>query len=218
MNIWRFDRNRSLFSVTIEFLGEGKKLYYFHPIEPQIYIFTSNYSYNPYHWKLSKVYFCNYDTESLSFSDRIHSYIYLNNYYTPLKIKEDGTIDCIKYDDFENNFCNFRIDNDQIIEIQIKKVIENNGIKDSLIIWDFLRISNDIYFYIYQKKDTRIYKQTENECKLIYSSNISISQIFHKNGMLIFVENKILKMIDINNKLLINEFYLENYPVNFCII
>lgn len=218
LKIWRFDLDRSAFTIAIEFLGSGKKLFFFHPSQPEIYIFTSNYSYNPYHWKLGMVYFCNYQNQSMGFSDAIHSYLYLNNLYTPLKIREDGTFDCIKYDNPINNFCNFRIDNDEIIELQIQQVRENTGLNDCLVVWDFLRIGNDIYFYTYQKRDTRIFKQTGNESKIIYRSPHLLSQIFCKNRMLVFMDNKELVFLDLEDNLLIEKFSLDDSPVDFCLI
>jgi hypothetical protein len=212
LKILRFDLDRSEFTVAIEFLGPGKKLFFFHPTQPEIYIFTSNYS------KLGMVYFCNYQSQSLGFSNLIHSYLYLNNLYTPLKIQDNGTFDCIKYENSSNYFCNFQIDNDEIIELQIQLVFENSGIRDCIVVSDFLRRGDDIYFYTNQKGDTRIFKQSGNKYKLIYSSINNLFKFFCKNDILIFMENNILKVLDLDDNLLIDEFCVENSAVDFMIL
>lgn len=51
MKLWRFDLDRISFTVIIQFLGDVKKLFYFHPTDPEIYIFISNYYFNPYQSK-----------------------------------------------------------------------------------------------------------------------------------------------------------------------
>jgi len=217
LKILRFDLDRSEFTVAIEFLGPGKKLFFFHPIQPEIYIFTSNYSYNPYHWKLGMVYFCNYQSQSLGFSNVIHSYLYLNNLYTPLKIRDNGTFDCIKYENSANHFYNFQIDHDEIVELKIQPVLEDSGIEICINVWDFLRRGDDIYFYTSQKGDTRIYKQSGNEFKLIYSSINNLFKFYCKNDFIIFMENNILKVLDLNDNLLIDEFCVENSAVDFLV-
>jgi hypothetical protein len=212
LKILRFDLDRSEFTVAIEFLGPGKKLFFFHPTQPEIYIFNLN------NLKLGMVYFCNYQSQSLGFSNLIHSYLYLNNLYTPLKIRDDGTFDCIKYENSANHFCNFKIDHDEVIELQIQPVLEDSGIKDFINVWDFLRRGDDIYFYTNQKGDSRIYKQSGNEYKIIYSSINNLFKFYCKNDSIIFMENNILKVLDLNDNLLIDEFFLENSAVDFMIL
>ena len=218
MKVWRFEGDRNPFTVTIEFLGDGKKLFYFHPTEPQIYIFISNYSYNPYHWKLSKVYFCNYDQQSIGFSDLIHGYLYLNNYYTPLKIREDGSFECIKYENNTNYFCNFRIDEYfEIKEVQLQAVLENMGIINSLVVWEFVRVGVEIYFYTNQIKSAYIYKQLGDQYKIIYQTSNKISQIFYKNGFFVFMENRELKLLDLDT-LLVEGITMNDEPVDLCVL
>ena len=97
-------------------------------------------------------------------------------------------------------------------------VLEDSGIKNCINVWDFLRRGNDIYFYINQKGDSRIYKQTGDEYKLIYSSINNLFKFYCKNDLIIFMENNILKVIDLHDNLLIDEFCLENSAVDFMIL
>ena len=220
MNVWKFDENGEATNDTsfaMEFLGEGKKYYYFHPTAPEIYVFVSNYSYNPYHRKLTKVFFCNYVTTSVSFSDRIHSFMYLNNYYTPLKINADASFECIKYENGTNYFCHFVISDDEIKEIETQCVCENIGSVPNLVIWDFIRVGADIYFYTNRIGDAFIYKQTGDKYKVIYETNKIISELFYKNGFIAFVEKAELKYIDLET-LSVEAFNIGEAPVDFCVM
>jgi len=217
LKIWRFDTDNSLFTIPIEFLGSSKKLFFFNPIEPEIYIFTSNYSYNPYHWKLEKVYFCNYENQSIGFSDAIHNYFYLNNIYTPLEIREDGTFDCIKYENSKNNFCNFKFNNNEILEIKNNPVLLNEKIKNSLIVWNFIRNGDDIYYQNYEKGNIIIYRQRGDKYKIIYRSIHKLSKMICKNEYLIFTENKELKFLNIKDDL-IDSIFLDDFIIDFCIL
>lgn len=219
MKVWKFDEHGETTDVrfAIELLGEGKKYYYFHPSEPEIYVFVSNYLYNPYHRKLMKVFFCNYDSSSVSFSDRIHSFMYLNNYYTPLKINDDASFECIKYDNGNNYFCKFIILDDEITEIETRCVCENIGSVSNLVIWDFIRVGEDIYFYTNRIGDVCIYKQTGNKYKVIYETTKSISNIYYKNGFIIFVEKAELKYIDLET-LSVEAFNVGEAPAEFCVM
>jgi len=217
IKVWKFDENGETTDVSfaIESLGEGKKYYYFHPLEPEIYVFASNYSYNPYHRKLSKVFFCNYDMVSVSFSDRIHSFMYLNNYYTPLKINGDGSFECVKYEGGTNYFCHFVISDFEIKEIERQAICKNSGANS--VVWDFMRIGEDIYFYSNRVGDASIYKQTGDQYKIIYQTTNNISQMFHKNGFIVFVEKGELKFVDLET-LSVDVVSLGEVPVDFCVM
>lgn len=220
IKVWKFDENGEAINIAnfaVELLGEGKKYCYFHPTEPEIYVFASNYSYNPYHRKLMKVFFCNYDITSVSFSDRIHSFMYLNNYYTPLKINADGSFECIKYDNGMNYFCNFLIACDEIKEIETQCVCENIGSVPNLVVWDFIRVGADIYFYTNRIGDAFIYKQTGDKYNIIYETNKIISQFFYKNGFIVFVEKAEVKYIDLET-LSVDAFNVGEAPVDFCVM
>lgn len=206
LKIWKFDKYWSIIRIDIEVLGDDKKIYYFHPTEPNVYIFSSYYS------KISKMYFCNYDIQFPSIMGRIESYIYLDNYYTPLKINKDGTFECIKYDGVTNYFCKFRISNFEIDEIQLQPVCEEN-----LIILDFLRIGTDIYFHTNRSDYQTIYKKTGDKYKIIYRTKNKISRIFYKKNLLIFFENEECKCIDLES-LEIDEISIGETPVDFCIV
>lgn len=220
MKVWKFDENGeaiNIASFAVELLGEGKKYCYFHPTESEIYIFVSNYLYNPYHRKLMKVFFCNYDSSSVSFSERIHSFMYLNDYYTPLKINEDASFECIKYDNGNNYFCNFVILHDEIKEIETQCVCENIWLVPNLVVWDFIRVGEDIYFYTNRIGDAFIYKQTGDKYTIIYETNKIISNIYYKNGFIAFVEKAELKYIDLDT-LSVQAFDVGQAPVDFCVM
>ena len=220
IKVWKFDENGEAINIAnfaVELLGEGKKYCYFHPTEPEIYVFLSNYSYNPYHRRLMKVFFCNYDMTSVSFSDRIHSFMYLNDYYTPLKMNADASFECIKYDNGMNYFCRFVIAGDEIKEIETLRVCENIGLVHNLVIWEFIRVGADIYFYNNSVSDAVIYKQTGDKYKIIYETNKNISQFFYKNGFIAFVEKAELKYIDLET-LSVEAFNVGEAPVDFCVM
>ena len=128
---------------------------------------------------------------------RIESYIYFNDYYTPLKINEDGSFECIKYEGTTNYFCKFKISNFEIEEIQMRTVLESK-----LIILDFLRIDEDIYFHTICSDcpDCQtIYKQTGNEYKIIYRTTNKILKLFNKKNFLVFIEKDECKCIDLES-------------------
>ncbi len=205
LKIWKFDKYWSIIRIDIESLGDFTKLYYFHPTDPDVYIFSS------YNSKISKMYFCNYDIQFPSLVGRIDSFIYFNDYYKPLKINDDGSFECIKYAGATNYFCKFRISDFEIEEIQLQPVCEV-----SLEIQDFLRIGNDIYFHTNNLECQNIYKQTGNDCKIIYKTTEKISRIVKKNNLLIFFENEKCKCIDLES-LEIDSISFEEEPVDFCI-
>jgi len=214
MKVWKFDENGKEINIArfaVECLGEGKKYYYFHPTDPEIYVFASHYSYNRYHRKLMKVFFCNYDMTSVSFSDRIHSFMYLNEYYTPLKINADASFECIKYDNGKNYFCRFVIAGDEIKEIEVLSVCLYS------VICDFIRVGADIYFYTNDNKDTVIYKQTGDKYKVIYETKYIESRLFYKNGFIVFVEKAELKYIDLET-LSVEAFNVGEVPMDFCVM
>jgi len=206
LKIWKFDKYWSIIRIDIEVLGDDKKFYYFQPTEPNVYIFSSYYS------KISRMYFCNYDIQFPSIMGRIESFIYFDNYCTPLKINEDGSFECIKYDGVTNYFCKFRISNFEIEEIQLQPVCEVN-----LTILDFLRIGTDIYFHTNSSDCQTIYKQTCDDYKIIYKTTNIILRMFFKNRFLVFMENEECKYIDLES-LEIDEFSIGDIPVDFCMM
>jgi hypothetical protein len=208
LKIWKFDKYWSIIRFSIEILGDDKKFYYFHPTEPDVYIFSSSCS-----RKISKMYFCNYDIRFPSIMNRIQSFLYFDDkHYTPLKINEDGSFECIKYDGTANYYCKFRIFNFEIEEIQLRTVLEAN-----LVILDFLRIGTDIYFYTNCSDDTTIYKQTGDEYKIIYKTINKISKLFNKKNFLVFFENKECKCIDLQS-FEIDRISIGETPVDFCVM
>ena len=206
LKIWKFDKYWSIARISIEVLGDDKKFYYFHPMEPDVYIFSSYYS------KISKMYICNYDIQFPSIMNRPQSFLYLNDYYEPLKINEDGTFECIKKVDDVNYFCKFRVSNFEIEDIQLQPVCEV-----SLTILDFLRIGEDIYFHTNSSDFQTICKQTGNDYKIIYKTTNKISKIFNKKDLLIFFENNECKCIDLDSHD-IDGISIKEAPVDFCVI
>jgi WD40 repeat protein len=207
LKIWKFDKYWSIIRISIEVIGDDKKFYYFHPTEPDVYIFSSYCS-----RKISKMYFCNYDVRFPSIMNRIPTCLYLDNYYEPLKINEDGTFECIKNDGSANYFCKFRISNFDIEEIQLQPVCEVIP-----TILDFLRIGADIYFHANSSDSHTIYKQTGDEYKIIYRTTNKILRMFFKNGFLVFFENEECKCVDLES-FEIDGFSIGESPVDFCVI
>lgn len=206
LKIWKFDKYWSIIRIDIESLGDYKKIYYFHPTDPDVYIFSS-----PYSRKISKMYVCDYNIRFPSILNRPQSFLYLNNYYEPLKINEDGTFECIKHDDSMNYFCKFRISDFEIEEIQLQPICEEIS-----SISDFLRIGSDIYFHTNSSDYQTIYKKTGNDNKIIYRTTNIISKILNKENLVIFFENEECKCIDLES-LEINGFSIGEAPVDFCI-
>lgn len=141
--------------------------------------------------------------------------MYLNNYYTPLKIKGDGTFECVKYEGGTNYFCHFVISNFEIEEIERQAICKNSGANS--VVWDFLRIGADIYFYSNRVGDASIYKQTGDEYNIIYQTTNNISQIFHKNRFIVFVEKGELKFVDLET-LSVDMVSLGEAPIDFCVM
>ena len=208
LKIWKFDKYWSIIRFSIELIGDNKNFYYFHPTEPDVYIFSSYCS------KISKMYFCNYNIRFPSIANRIESILYLDNYYTPLKINEDGSFECIKYDGTANYFCNFIISDFEIEEIKLQTV---RFPQSSLVILDFLRIGEDIYFHTNHSDDTTIYKQTGDEYKIIYKTTNKISKLFNKKNFLLFFENEECKCVDLDS-FEIDRISIGEIPVDFCVM
>lgn len=206
LKIWKFDKYWSIIRIDIESLGDYKKLYYFHPTDPDVYIFSS-----PYSRKISKMYVCDYDIRFPSILNRPQSFLYLNDYYEPLKINEDWTFECIKKVGDVNYFCKFKISDFEIAEIQLQPVCE--AISSIL---DFLRIGTDIYFHTNSSDCQTICKQISNGYKIIHQTASKISKILNKKNLLIFFENEECKCIDLES-LEIDEFTICESPVDFCI-
>ena len=207
LKIWKFDKYWSIIRIDIESLGDYKKLYYFHPTDPDVYIFSS-----PHSRKISKMYVCNYDIQFPSIMNRPQSFLYLNDYYEPLKINEDGTFECIKYDGYTNYFCKFRVSDFEIEEIQLQSICEV-----SLTILDFLRIGEDIYFHANSSDYQIIYKQTGNEYKIIYQTTNKISKLCNKKNLLIFFENEECKCIHLES-IEIDNISIRETPDDFCLM
>ena len=206
LKIWKFDKYWSIIRIDIEVLGDDKKFYYFHPKEPNVYIFSS-----PHSRKISKMYICNYDIQFPSIMIRPESFLYLHDYYESLKINEDGSFECIKKVDDVNYFCKFRVSNFEIEEIQLQPILELHP-----TISDFLRIGADIYFHTNSSDCQTIYKQTGDEYKMIYRTTNKISKILNKKNLLIFFENEECKCIDLES-LEIDKFTICESPVDFCV-
>ena len=80
-----------------------------------------------------------------------------------------------------------------------------------------MRVREDIYFYSNRVGDASIYKQTGDQYKIIYQTTNNISQMFHKNGFIVFVEKNELKFVDLET-LSIDVVSLGETPVDFCVI
>jgi len=206
MKIWKFDKYWSIIRTSIDFIRDNKKFYYFHPTDPDVYIFSSSCS-----RKISKMYIYNYDVHLPSITSRIQ-----NDYCTPLKINEDGSFECIKYNGIVNYFCNFVI-SDFDFEIEEIKLQAVQFPQSSLVILDFLRIGEDIYFHTNHLDDTTIYKQTGNEYKIIYKTINKISKLFNKKNFLIFFENEECKCVDLDS-FEIDRISIGETPVDFCVV
>jgi hypothetical protein len=135
----------------------------------------------------------------------------------PLKINRDGSFECIKYDGGANHFCKFVVSDFDIDEIKQHDICENRGMDASLVVWDFLRIGADVYFYSNRAGDASIYKQTCDEYKIIYQTTNTISRMFHKNGFLVFVEKDELKFVDLET-LSMDGVSLGEAPVDFYVM
>jgi hypothetical protein len=142
---------------------------------------------------------------------RIDSFIYFNDYYKPIKINDDGSFECIKYDGAMNYFCKFRVSNFEIEEIQLQPILELHP-----TISDFLRIGTDIYFHTNSSDYQTIYKQIGDEYKMIYKTTNKISKILNKKNLLIFFENEECKCIDLES-LEVDKFTICESPVDFCV-
>jgi hypothetical protein len=208
LKIWKFDSYWSIIRIDIECLGDYKRLYYFDPILPYVYTYSSNDF-----KKISKIYICNYDIRFPSIMNGWElNIIYLSNYYEPINMNKDGTFECIKNDNGVNFFCKFRINNFEIEEIQLQPIC-----KPDLIISDFIRIGADIYFHTNCLDYQSIYKQTEDKYNIIYKTVNKISKILNKNNLLLFLENEEYKCIDLDNLEIESIFSIYNF-YNFSII
>jgi hypothetical protein len=144
------------------------------------------------------MYVCNYDIQFPSIMGIIKSFIYLNDYYKPLKINSDNSFECIKNDGSLNYFCKFRISDFDIEEILLHPICEAIP-----IILDFLRIGSDIYFHT-----------NNSECEIIYKTTDKILKIMNKNNKIIFIEKDECKYIDLESHE-INSISIGDLPVDF---
>jgi hypothetical protein len=207
LKIWKFDKYWSIIRIDIESLGDYNKLYYFHPTDPDVYIFST------YNSKISKMYICNYDIQFPSIMNIPQNFLYLNdNYYEPLKINKDKTFECIKKIDDINYFCKFRISNFEIEEIKLQPIHERN-----ITILDFLKIDSDIYFQANCLDYHTICKQTVDEYKIIYKTTNKILRMFQKNRFIVFFENYECKCIDLES-LEIDIISISELPVDFIVM
>jgi hypothetical protein len=216
MKIYKFNEDGSIDTNSIDTPEYRKKIYFFHPFTSEIFIFLAKYLYNPFHRKLFKLYIYNYDTNSILFFDQINSFLDFNNYYMPINIDEEGSFECYKYQN-GNCFCKFIISNFEIKEIKTQIICQNIGIEAKLVIWNFLRINSDIYFYTNRIGDACIYKQTGNDYKIIYKTSNNILRFFIKNGYIIFIEQTELKFINLKT-LLIEELKIGELVIDFCVL
>jgi hypothetical protein len=207
LKIWKYERYWSIIRIDIEYLDDYKKLYYFHPTEPNVYIFST------YNSKISKMYICNYDIQFPSIMNIPQSFLYLNHeYYEPLKINKDITFECIKKIGDVNYFCKFRISNFEIEEIKLLPIHEKN-----ITILDFLKIGSDIYFQTNCLDYQTICKQTNDEYKIIYKTTNKILRMFLKNRFIVFFENYECKCIDLES-LEIDIISISELPVDFIVM
>jgi hypothetical protein len=212
LKIWKYDKYWSIIRIDIESIGDYKKLYYFHPTQPDVYIFSS------YNSKISKMYVCNYDIQFPSIMNRPRSFLYLNdNYYEPLKINEDWIFECIKKVGDVNYFCKFKISEFNIEEIELQIIRQNIEKTANLIILDFFRLGLNIYFHTNCSELSTLYKQNNNETKIIYCTTNKISQICYKNGFIVFFENNECKCVDLDSHD-IDGISIREAPVDFCVI
>ena len=96
-------------------------------------------------------------------------------------------------------------------------ICENIGLVPNLVVWEFIRVGADIYFYTNRIGDACIYKQTGNKYKIIYETTKKLSKFFYKNGFLVFVENSELRYIDLET-LSMDKFNVKDAPVDFCVM
>ena len=110
-----------------------------------------------------------------------------------------------------NYFCKFKISNFEIEEIQLQPICEEIS-----SISDFLRIRKDIYFHTNSMDYSSIYKQTGNDCKIIYKTTEKISKIMNKNNFLVFIEKDECKYID-SESIEIDGMSIRDEIADFCI-
>ncbi len=216
MKIHRFNEDGSIYSNTIDVPEFGKKIYNFNQLTSEIFIFLAKYLYNPFHRKLYKLYIFNYDTNSMLCYEPINRYLDLNNYYMPINFYEDGSFECYKYQN-GNYFCKFILSNYEIKEIETQIICPSKEIETNLVIWNFMRINSDMYFYTNRIGDGYIYRQTGNDYKIIYQTTNNISRFFIKNGYIIFIEKPQVKYINLKT-LLIEEFKIGELVIDFYVL
>jgi hypothetical protein len=150
--------------------------------------------------------------------NRPRSFLYLNdNYYEPLKINEDWIFECIKKVGDVNYFCKFKISEFNIEEIELQIIRQNIEKTANLIILDFFRLGLNIYFHTNCSELSTLYKQNNNETKIIYCTTNKISQICYKNGFIVFFENNECKCVDLDSHD-IDGISIREAPVDFCVI
>jgi len=216
MIIHRFSEDGSMNSYIIDVPEFGKKIYYFNQFTSEIFIFIAKYLYNPFHRKLYKLYIFNYDTNLMLYYEQINNFLIQNNYYMPINFYEDGSFECYKYQN-GNYFCKFTISNYEIKEIETQIICHNKEIETNLVIWNFMRINSDMYFYTNRIGNGYIYKQTGDDYKIIYQTTNNISRFFIKNGYIVFIEKPQVKYINLKT-LLIEEFKIGEFVIDFLVL
>jgi len=214
-------------------IGYDKKIIQFHPVLTELYIYTilkQTTSYNQdINWgsKIYGIYMYDYNNDRLIYTDIIQSYLYINHLYTPIKMSEDGNVQCIKYIGKKNYIVTINIDDFVIKELKKIEIFRNDNLLDYFVIRDFIFIDECVYFVSNQsmiENEVAIFKQIDNKCSCIYKSTTrKLSKILYKNNMLIFIENNeyIIMNLENNNKeyecKIINDD-LSHKIMDFCIV
>ena len=217
--------------IRIQNIGFDKKIIHFHPILPELYIYTISKQTHTHpdieqfelNWgsKIYRLYVYDYQIDRLIYTD------IPDNLCTPIKMNIDGTFECITY--WKKTYIvTLHIDDNEIKQLKKEEIIRNDNLIQYLVIRDFIRIDDNIYYVSNPSNivnEVSIYKQQKNNCITIYRATaIKISKIFYKNNLLIFIENNECKMINLDNFQLenINKLNRHNELVltinDFCII
>ena len=78
----------------------------------------------------------------------------------------------------------------------LQKIHENSGLAASLIVKDFIRIGNYVFFHT-NHHTLKFYRQCDDQSIIIYKTTNKLSKITYKNNYLIFIDNGEFKIIDL---------------------
>jgi hypothetical protein len=206
LQVYIFDEDGYTIKTSIQNINNinnDEKIYFFHKTLPEIYIFTlSNLS-------IRRFIICDYDKDNVILTDIIQTYFNQNYYNTPVKMNEDNSFECIKFDGAANYFCQFRITDTDLEEIKLQKVVESSRMVQNLIIKDFIRIGNYVYFHTNsytfdeEKKQlySQLYKQCDEKTTVMYQITNKLSKLTSKNNYLVFVDNDEFTVIDLETNI-----------------